>query len=63
VLAFDGDREVTLAVGQKAWLTLRRDGPRVVDVGRALALAAESGACFDRAHWHDAHDRARIGCC
>lgn len=63
VLAFDGDREVTLAAGQKARLTLRRDGPRVIDVGRTLALAAESGACFDRGHWHDAHDPGGVDCC
>lgn len=63
VLAFDGDREVALAPGQKARIALRLDGPRVIDVGRALALAAEQGACFDRGHWHDTHDPGGVDCC
>ncbi len=41
VLAFDGERDRTLAPGQAASLRLARDGPLVVDVERALALAAE----------------------
>jgi hypothetical protein len=41
LLAFDGERQRKLARGQRARLTLRRDGPRVVDLGRAMALAAE----------------------
>lgn len=41
VLAFDGERERTLAPGQQAHFRVRRDGPRVVDVAATLALAAQ----------------------
>lgn len=41
VLAFDGERERVLQPDQKAQLTVRRDGPRVVDVIKTLTLAAE----------------------
>lgn len=44
VLAFDGERERSLAPGQTAQLRVRRDGPWVVDVYRTLALAAERRA-------------------
>jgi hypothetical protein len=47
VLAFDGDRERELAPGQRAVLRVRRAGPRVIDVRRALALAAERGLFDD----------------
>lgn len=64
VLAFDGDRERALAPGQRARLTLRRDGPRVIDVARALRLAAESGAFCERGHWRDPFDGAGgVDCC
>lgn len=43
VLAFDGEREHRLAAGQRALLTVRRDGPRVIDVPRTLQLAACRG--------------------
>lgn len=43
VLAFDGERERRLRDGQAARLTVLRDGPRVIDVGRVLALAACRG--------------------
>lgn len=39
VLAFDGERDVVLAPGVSAELTVRRDGPRVIDVERAMQLA------------------------
>lgn len=39
VLAFDGERERALRPGQKARLTVHRDGPWVIDVKRALSLA------------------------
>ena len=45
VLAFDGERERVLRPGQQARLTIARAGPWVVDVTRALALAAARG-CF-----------------
>jgi hypothetical protein len=43
VLAFDGDRERRLVPGQRARLRVVRSGPRVIDVGRALGLAAARG--------------------
>jgi len=56
VLAFDGDRERRLLPGQTARLRVERTGPFVIDVDRALRLAAERGAFLDRARWHDAYD-------
>ncbi len=56
VLAFDGDRERRLLPGQEARLRVERSGPCVIDVERALRLAAERGAYLDRARWHDAYD-------
>lgn len=43
VLAFDGERERALKPGQKATLRIERDGPWVIDVARAMQLAAERG--------------------
>jgi hypothetical protein len=43
VLAFDGERHRLLRRGQVARLSVRRSGPRVIDVGAALALAARRG--------------------
>jgi hypothetical protein len=64
VLAFDGDRERTLAAGQRAKLSVVREGPRVLDVAHALRLAAERGLFLDRKDWHDSLDeRADVGCC
>jgi hypothetical protein len=64
VLAFDGDRERTLADGQCARLSVVREGPRVLDVALALRLAAERGLFLDRKDWHDSlDDRADVGCC
>lgn len=45
VLAFDGERERTLAKGQRARLRVERAGPRVIDVRRTLQVAAERG-CY-----------------
>jgi len=65
VLAFDGDRERALAPGQRATLTVARDGPRRIDVEVVLARAAREGALVGRAHWHDAFDESFGGadCC
>ncbi len=43
VIALDGERERRLAPGQQSRLSVRRDGPRVIDVGLALRLAACGG--------------------
>jgi len=64
VLAFDGDRERALAPGEPALLRVVRDGPWVIDVGRALALAAERGLYWDRPHIHEPSDEGHgPGCC
>lgn len=44
VLAFDGERERVLKAGQRALLSIGRDGPWVVDAATTLAHAARSGA-------------------
>lgn len=56
ILAFDGDRERRLRPGQEARLRVERSGPFVLDIERALRLAAERGAFLDRERWHDAYD-------
>jgi hypothetical protein len=43
ILAFDGERKRRLLEGDRATLTIRRDGPRVIDVGKAMRLAAQTG--------------------
>ena len=42
-LAFDGERERVLQPGQRATLSVARDGPWVIDVERALGVAACRG--------------------
>ncbi len=44
VLAFDGERELELGVGEAAWLRLNPRGPRVIDPRQAIAIAASTGA-------------------
>jgi hypothetical protein len=39
-LAYDGERERILAPGTTATITVRADGPRIVDVDRTLHCAA-----------------------
>jgi hypothetical protein len=64
VLAFDGDRERTLGKGQLATLWVCRDGPHVIDVDRALALAARRGLFINRGRWNDAFDQGGgLDCC
>ena len=43
VLSFDGDRERTIGETETATAVVQRDGPRVVDVDRALELGAAAG--------------------
>ena len=45
-LAFDGERERVLLTGETASLEMRRDGPWVIEVDRALEAAARADA-FD----------------
>jgi hypothetical protein len=42
VLALDGEREIPLRNGQSARITLRLDGPWIIDVFRALQVAADN---------------------
>jgi len=65
VLAFDGDRERSLAKGQTARLTVERKGPRVIDVAKTLQLAGERGLYLDIDHFHDPLEKegARFDCC
>ncbi|MAG03720.1 MAG: hypothetical protein CL406_03790 [Acidimicrobiaceae bacterium] len=44
LLAFDGERKRRLGDGAYAVLTVRRDGPRVVDVGAVMEAAVSVGA-------------------
>jgi hypothetical protein len=55
VLAFDGDRERRLADGQRAFARVERAGPFVIQIERALALAAERGSFCDKS-FRDAYD-------
>ena len=43
ILAMDGDRVIELADGELALATVRRDGPFVIDVDRAMRWAAANG--------------------
>lgn len=65
VLAFDGDRERTLAAGQRAVLRVMADGPRVLDVPLVLKLAAERGLFVNRGPWRDSLDQGGgdVACC
>ena len=55
VLAFDGDREYTLAPGQSVRLRIERAGPRVIRTGRVFSEAARLGRFLDRPAWRDPH--------
>jgi hypothetical protein len=63
LIACDGDRERALSPGQPASLRVERDGPYVIDAGRALAAAAADGIYLDRTHWHDRRDGTGFDCC
>ena len=43
ILALDGERERVIEAGQKVELALSRTGPKVVDINKAMHLAAERG--------------------
>lgn len=53
ILAFDGDREIELNVGETATLSVVREGPWVIHPQRTLRSAAENGVFLDMGHWHD----------
>ncbi len=63
ILAFDGDREINLAAGQHAQLTVTRSGPWVIDPKKTLRLAAERQLLVDLPHWEDPYDGAQTGGC
>lgn len=42
VLAFDGERDVPIAAGTSVTVTIERTGPRLIDVGTTLMLAAHA---------------------
>lgn len=63
VLAFDGDREITLGADEQIEASVRRDGPRVIDPDKALRLAAERGLLSGRGHWHDPRMQGGGDCC
>jgi len=66
IVELDGDRERVLAAGERAVARVVRDGPLVIDVVRALTLAAERGLYLDQPHWHDEGDpggHGGPGCC
>ena len=54
VLAFDGDREVRIREGESAIVDVRRDGPHVLDIDRAMRIAAERRLFVGANGWHDA---------
>ena len=54
VLAFDGERERVLRVGQSAFLRVERDGPFVIDATRALNVAAARGLFTQQSGGSDA---------
>lgn len=43
ILAFDGDRSIKLEPGETATITMRRDGPRLVEPWKVMASAVEHG--------------------
>ena len=47
-LAFDGDREHQISSNTPAIAVVRRDGPRVIDVSRALEAGASQGVFINR---------------
>ena len=49
VLTLDGEREIVLHPGETAQVTVRSDGPRVIDVGAAVALAQRRRYAFETA--------------
>lgn len=59
VLAFDGERERPLRVGQMATLRVRRDGPWVIDVGKVLARSAFRNSPFGRGGGSDSQELGR----
>jgi hypothetical protein len=63
LVACDGARERARAPGQRVSFRVERDGPFVIDAGKALREAAESGIYLDREHWHDHRDGAGFDCC
>lgn len=62
LLAFDGDREIVLAPGERAWLRVSRDGPWVIQPRKAMRAAAAAGLFLDLGEWSD-HRGSGSSCC
>ena len=62
ILAFDGDREITLPSGEPVRLRIVRDGPHVLNVNMALRQAALEGLYLNRGAFRDSHGGGP-GCC
>ena len=43
ILAFDGDRTIKIEATDETEVTVRRDGPRIIDPNFVFAVAAEHG--------------------
>lgn len=63
ILAFDGDREIKLADGQQARLSVLRAGPWVINPRDTLHQAAAKKIFVDMPHWTDPYDGAQTGGC
>ena len=63
LVAMDGDRERSLADGQRVALRVERDGPWLIDPARTLREAALRGLYEGRPHWHDHRDDDGWECC
>ncbi|MDE0910842.1 MAG: NAD(+)/NADH kinase [Myxococcota bacterium] len=63
VFAFDGDREIMLEADDTIEVSVRRDGPRVIEPGKAMTLAAQRGLLSGRGHWHDPRIQGGVDCC
>ena len=64
VVAFDGDRQQRLEPGEPLELRVVRAGPRVLDEGLTLALAAQRGFFLDHSSWHDPSSKSGgFDCC
>ena len=57
VLALDGDRDIWVREGETATVTLRRDGPSVIDIEAAMRWAVAQGMMAPSNLTRTANDR------